>query len=131
MLSGARYQMVADLIRQQILDGTYPPGAQLPTEAQLAAAHRCGRELIRDALAALRAEDLIVTERGRRTTVVPVPARTPIMVDAGTIITARMPARPELTALGCRASTPLLVVTTPDGVSKTYPADRAEIVLRR
>ncbi|GLL08814.1 hypothetical protein GCM10017581_105920 [Dactylosporangium matsuzakiense] len=112
MLPGARYQMVADLIRQQILDGTYPPGAHLPTEAQLAATHRCGRELIRDALGALRAEDLIVTERGRRTTVVPAPARTPVLVDDGTVITAHMPARPELAALGCRASTPLLVVTT-------------------
>ncbi len=128
---GARYQVVADLIRQQILDGTYPPGAELPSEAQLTAAHRCGRELIRDALAALRAEDLIVTERGRRTTVAPAPARAPILVDAGTIVTARMPMQPELAALGCRASTPLLVVTTPDATTRTYPADRIEITLRQ
>ncbi|GAA1563323.1 hypothetical protein GCM10009827_101130 [Dactylosporangium maewongense] len=127
----ARYQHVADLIRQQFLDGTYPPGTRLPTEAQLATAYGCGRELIRDALAALRAEDLIVTGRGRRTTVAPAPDRTPILVSAGTIVTARMPMQPELAALGCRASTPLLVVTTPDTATDNYPADRVEITLRR
>ena len=122
--------MVADQLREQILDGTYPPGAQLPTEAQLAEAYRCGRDMVRDAIAALRAEDLIVTERGRRTTVTPALARKVVLVPAGTIVTARMPLRPELASLGCRASTPLLVVMTPGAATQTYPSDRVEIAFR-
>jgi hypothetical protein len=43
---------------------------------------------------------------------------------AGSTVAGRMPMRPELAALGCRAETPLLVVTPPDRPAVLHPADR-------
>ncbi|MER7006257.1 GntR family transcriptional regulator [Dactylosporangium sp. NPDC000555] len=122
------YQAVAAVLRQEILDGGYPPDTYLPAEGQLVARFGCGLDTVRDAMQVLRRELLIVTGRGRR-------SRTPRVVDpevltlpVGAQVTARMPYQTDLEQLRCRAEMPLLQVTTPTGAVTVYPADRVLLV---
>ena len=48
----------------EIRSGRLAPGAQLPTEAALTRAARVSRTVVREAVAALRAEGLVVTRQG-------------------------------------------------------------------
>ena len=48
----------------EILSGRLAPGAQLPTEQELIAASGVSRTVVREAIAALRAEGLVVTRQG-------------------------------------------------------------------
>jgi DNA-binding FadR family transcriptional regulator len=48
----------------EILDGTWAPGARLPTEPEMMAALGVSRTVVREAVAALRAEGLVVTRQG-------------------------------------------------------------------
>jgi GntR family transcriptional regulator len=57
------YQRVADDLRAQIADGTLPPGGQLPTEAELQEKYGATRYTVRQGLAALVNEGLIVSRR--------------------------------------------------------------------
>jgi GntR family transcriptional regulator len=57
------YQRVADKLRSEIADGTRPPGSQLPTEAELQKKYGATRYTVRQGLAALVNEGLIVSRR--------------------------------------------------------------------
>ncbi len=59
-----KYQGIATIIRQQILEGTYPAGGQLPTEVQLCESFSASRQTIRQALQQLVDEGLIVRRQG-------------------------------------------------------------------
>ncbi|MGY3515319.1 GntR family transcriptional regulator [Micromonospora haikouensis] len=59
------WQQIAEDLRQAISDGTMPPGAQLPTEAELTARFQVARNTARQALASLVSEGLIVAARPR------------------------------------------------------------------
>jgi GntR family transcriptional regulator len=60
------YQRIADDLREQITDGTLPPGAQLPTEAELREQYgTSARSTVRQGLALLVNEGLIVPLRPR------------------------------------------------------------------
>src|SRR6202030_3489349 len=48
----------------QITSGELAPGAQLPTEQELIAATGVSRTVVREAVAALRAEGLVITRQG-------------------------------------------------------------------
>jgi len=67
-----RFRLVADELRRRILAGAIPPGSLLPSEAALIAEFGVARGTIREALALLRAEGLVVTEHGRGTYARPV-----------------------------------------------------------
>jgi GntR family transcriptional regulator len=54
-----------DALRARILDGRLAPGAKLPSEAELTAAHGVSRITVRQALGALQAEGLIVKLHGK------------------------------------------------------------------
>jgi GntR family transcriptional regulator len=58
------YVQVADALRAQIRDGTYPPGAQLPPERVLMDTWRVSSKTIRAALDRLRAEGYILSRQG-------------------------------------------------------------------
>ncbi|MFJ6152185.1 GntR family transcriptional regulator [Micromonospora profundi] len=62
-----RYRFIASELRERIEGGTIPPGSLLPTESALTAEYRASRGTIRQAIAALRDEGLVVTEHGRGT----------------------------------------------------------------
>jgi len=59
------HAVIAEALRAEIRDGDLEPGAPLPSEARLTARFGVSRGTVRQALAALRAEGLIVGGRGR------------------------------------------------------------------
>jgi len=67
-------------ITADIISGKIPPGSQLPTEQELIAAAGVSRTVVREAVAALRAEGLVVTRQGVGA-FVPENARRPFRVD--------------------------------------------------
>jgi GntR family transcriptional regulator len=54
-----KYRQLADHIRERILQGEWPAGSRIPSEAELHAAHGISRITIRQALAELEQERLI------------------------------------------------------------------------
>ncbi|MCP8937983.1 FadR family transcriptional regulator [Alsobacter sp. SYSU M60028] len=52
-------------LRAEIVGGRLPVGAQIPTEAQLMKTYGVSRTVVREAVAALRAEGLVNTRQGR------------------------------------------------------------------
>jgi GntR family transcriptional regulator len=71
--SPSQYRQLADLLRDRILRGDYPPGSTFPSEPELAAEHNLSRPTVNRALLVLRGEGLIRVERGRGTIVRSVP----------------------------------------------------------
>src|SRR5713226_1813194 len=63
-----------------ITSGRLPPGSRLPTEQEMIAATGVSRTVVREAVAALRAEGLVVTRQGVGA-FVPENARRPFRVD--------------------------------------------------
>src|SRR5215475_3385532 len=55
---------IAERIADEIAAARLPPGAKLPTEQEMVAAMGVSRTVIREAVAALRAQGLIVTRQG-------------------------------------------------------------------
>ena len=73
------HELVARLTAD-ITSGKIPPGSQLPTEQELIAAAGVSRTVVREAVAALRAEGLVVTRQGVGA-FVPANARRPFRVE--------------------------------------------------
>lgn len=63
------YEEIAAEIRNAIHDGTLPPGAELPTVAELAVTHDVAVGTAQRAMAVLRTEKIIEVRRGKRATV--------------------------------------------------------------
>lgn len=61
---GTLVTSVADDLRRALLDGTYPPGAKLPTESDLATSYGVSRPTVRAALRELEAKGLVRTQHG-------------------------------------------------------------------
>jgi GntR family transcriptional regulator len=74
----AKWQDIADALREAITRGDYPPGSTIPKETELMAAHDAGRETVRRAVIQLAAEGLVEPVRRRGTVVRVRPARRPI-----------------------------------------------------
>lgn len=55
---------MADAIRRKIYDGQLRPGDRLPTESELGQSARVSRTVVREAVAALKAEGLVETRQG-------------------------------------------------------------------
>lgn len=68
------YLQVAAALKDEILSGIHPVGAQLPTEHDLCARFAVSRFTVREALRQLRDDGLIVSRQGAGTVVVPVAA---------------------------------------------------------
>jgi DNA-binding FadR family transcriptional regulator len=68
-------------LAEQIKSGRLAPGARLPTEQALTRAARVSRTVVREAVAALRAEGLVVTRQGVGAFVSPDPQRAPFRID--------------------------------------------------
>lgn len=67
-----RYVQIADELRQRIRAGAIPAGALLPSEPTLIAEFQVARGTVRQAIALLRAEGVVVTDPGRGTYARPV-----------------------------------------------------------
>lgn len=66
-----RYLQVARALRQEIVDGVYPVGSQLPTEHALCDRFSVSRYTVREALRRLREDNLISSKPRAGTMVVP------------------------------------------------------------
>ncbi|MFC6086744.1 GntR family transcriptional regulator [Sphaerisporangium aureirubrum] len=77
--TGARWRMIADLLRTDILQHHYQPGQALPGEAFLASEYATSRPTIRKAIAQLAGEGLLTIAHGRGTFVRPTPDRRMIL----------------------------------------------------
>jgi GntR family transcriptional regulator len=64
------YEQLARLLRQQIEDGTLPPGRRLPSELHLCQTYEVSRDTARHAIALLRDAGLVATRSGKGTYVV-------------------------------------------------------------
>lgn len=67
------WRQVADTLRDRIRSGEYAPGTVLPAEPELAEEFGVSRSLVNRAVSALRTEGWVRPERGRGTTVNPLP----------------------------------------------------------
>lgn len=65
------HSQLASLLRASVADGSLPPGSQVPTEVELQGKFGVSRSVVRQALAALSAEGLILRGRGRGSVVAP------------------------------------------------------------
>lgn len=72
---------LVDEIRAKISSGTLKPGARLPTEQQMTEEHGVSRTVVREAVAALRAEGLVITRQGVGAFVSAEPQRAPFRID--------------------------------------------------
>jgi DNA-binding FadR family transcriptional regulator len=75
-------ERVSVTLRQAILAGQFPSGSKLPSESQLTAAHGVSRTVVREAIAALRADRLVEARQGAGVFVLDVPPRPPISLQS-------------------------------------------------
>lgn len=61
------YIQLADLIRGQIIDGSYAPGTMLPSENELVQTYQVSRVTVRQALALLHQEGMVKRAQGKGT----------------------------------------------------------------
>ena len=127
-----RYRQLADILRDAIATGQFKPGVTLPTLQRLADDYELGIDAVRDALAVLRGEGLIETERGRPSRVRARPEPTVVRAPVGARVWARMPTEEERQRFTLSEGTPLLVIEQ-DGRRELLPADRfvVEVVANR
>jgi DNA-binding GntR family transcriptional regulator len=59
------YKTIAEALRRRITEGEFPPGAPLPSEAELRTEYGVARNTLRRALADLEQEGLLITMPGR------------------------------------------------------------------
>ncbi len=69
MAEGPRYQRIADLLREEIRNGTYKPGDRLPSHNELADHMQVSITTARNAIQVLVAENLLYTATSRGTIV--------------------------------------------------------------
>jgi DNA-binding GntR family transcriptional regulator len=122
------YRQLARILREQIQAGELRPGAALPSEASLSQTFGVGRDAVRDALASLRSEGLVVTTRGIGTFVrEPATDVTVLRTGPGTRVAARVATAEERQQLSLPEGTAVLVVTRPGQPDEVLPGDRTVI----
>ena len=72
---------LSEQLAEQIKSGRFAPGARLPTEQALTRAARVSRTVVREAVAALRAEGLVITRQGVGAFVSAEPQRAPFRIE--------------------------------------------------
>ena len=82
---------VVDRLMDAIQSGRLPLGARLPTEQELTAAMGVSRTVVREAVAALRAEGLVVSRQGLGMFVARDVQRRPFRIDPDGLLELRQP----------------------------------------
>ncbi|HXM82271.1 MAG TPA: FadR/GntR family transcriptional regulator [Burkholderiales bacterium] len=72
---------LSEQLAEQIKSGRFAPGARLPTEQALTRAAGVSRTVVREAVAALRAEGLVITRQGVGAFVSAEPQRAPFRIE--------------------------------------------------
>ena len=71
-MSAGRAETTADALLGLVLDGTFPPGSSLPSEAELAGRFAVSRLTVREAIRSLASTRVIRVQQGRSSTINPV-----------------------------------------------------------
>ncbi|MFC5834674.1 GntR family transcriptional regulator [Nonomuraea insulae] len=121
------YRQLADLLRERIDAGEFSPGEKVPSESRLAQEYEVGRDTVRDAMAVLRNEGVLVTVKGAGSMVRPAQEPEVVRVEGSARVAARMPSDAEKRRLGIADGTPVLVVHHRDGEQEVHPADRTQL----
>jgi DNA-binding transcriptional regulator YhcF (GntR family) len=122
------YRQLARILREQIQVGELRPGSALPSEAALSQTFGVGRDAVRDALASLRSEGLVITTRGIGTFVrEPITEVTMLRRGTGIRVAARVATADERQHLSLPEGTAVLVVTRPGQPDEVLPADRTVV----
>jgi GntR family transcriptional regulator len=79
------YESVARRLKEEIVNGVYSVGAQLPTESALCKRFDVSRHTVRDALRILRDEGLVTSRQGAGTVVAPPPTSDSFHLEATSI----------------------------------------------
>jgi len=122
------YVQLAAKLHDQIRRGNPGPGQTLPAEPALSAQHGVGLMTVRRALAVLRDEGLITTQRGTPATVRSNADRRRLTLPPGSRLVCRMPTHEERGMLNMQRGTPLMELRRPDGSVEVMPADAVEVV---
>lgn len=115
----AYYLQIANDLQRKIEDGGYSPDEDLPTEDRLADEHGVSRSTVRRALAMLKSEGLIDTERGRRAWVRGPRRKDLLWLRGGEPAPIRMPTAVERATLGVPPGVPVYEIGR-----RLYPGDR-------
>jgi DNA-binding GntR family transcriptional regulator len=121
--SGERvYLQLARIIRDMIISGELPVGAQIPSGAQIKREWGVNRLTGAMAVDELRKAGLAVTRPGLGTFVAASPAKQLIQLRRGDRVVSRMPTEEERERLSTGYLTPVLVITRADGQIEPYNA---------
>jgi GntR family transcriptional regulator, transcriptional repressor for pyruvate dehydrogenase complex len=86
-------ERVVDRLKAEYLSGALQPGDRLPTEQALGRMLGVSRTVVREAIAALKADGLVETRQGRGASVAGDPHRQPFRVDAAALSSIEMVVR--------------------------------------
>ncbi|MER7439991.1 winged helix-turn-helix domain-containing protein [Micromonospora avicenniae] len=123
----AVFRQLADLLRDRITSGDLAPGASLPSELRLAQEHGLSRTSVRQAIALLRSEGLVIVEPPRGTFVRAVEPTETVTLLKGDAATARMPTPAERRELEIGEGIPVIVIFRADGSREVFAADRVRV----
>jgi DNA-binding GntR family transcriptional regulator len=122
------YRQLVDEVRAAIEKGDLRPGQRLMTEPEYVYQYGISRESVRKAMAALRAEGLIVTtKQGSR--VRPHVDVAEVAVGRDTQISTRMPTLHERRALDIPEGVPVFVIEEPGREPKILAGDRTRLIV--
>lgn len=116
------YLQIARVIRDRIISGELPVGAQIPSGSQMRHAWGVNRITGAQAVDVLRRADLVVTKPGVGTFVSATPEKQIVTLRAGDEVISRMPTEEERERLRTGYLTPVLVVTRADGAVEPFNA---------
>lgn len=126
----AVFRQLADLLRDRIASGDLAPGASLPSELRLAQEYGLSRTTVRQAIALLRSEGLVIVKRPHGTFVRAIEPTQMVSLLKGDIASARMPTPTERRELEIGEGVPVIVIARADGSKEIYAADRVSIHVR-
>jgi len=121
--SGERvYLQIVRIIRDMIISGELPVGAQIPSGAQMKREWGVNRLTGAMAVEELRKAGLVTTKPGVGTFVAAILERRTVYLNPGDRVISRMPTVEERAQLGTGYLTPVLVITRADGRIEPYNA---------
>jgi DNA-binding GntR family transcriptional regulator len=116
------YLQIARAIRDRIISGDLPVGAQIPSGNQMKQEWGVNRLTGAQAIEELRRAGLVVTRPGVGTFVAVAPTSRVVVLRPGDRVIARMPSEEERERLSTGHITPVLIVTRADGRVESYNA---------
>ncbi|MFE3455878.1 GntR family transcriptional regulator [Nonomuraea sp. NPDC059194] len=122
------HRQLADIIRADIAAGRLKPGQALPSETRLMQEYELGRVAVRQALAVLRSEGLVVTVKREGSFVRPAIPVERVAVEGPAEVSARMPSPDERRDLDIPEGVPVFVLSQPRKRQRILPADRILLI---